>query len=399
VGKFKSKQARLPGRGVMVGSLDVDGHNYQFIRCPHPYNQHVKIMHWQPAGCEAVQEVSKTCSRVALKKNEALNDDKDVATAIRRFNLPRRVAAKAAATASEGSDGSSTAHRLKERPALPSQSAFEKPNSNRKQQYLKRLINYTRAQSKAAQLLNHIPNADIITTKLGIIETMRAHATSELEADENAQCKSPDIRHATATLLQAFPFMPETYRLDRREECLAVLARHKQLVEAGVGAGGTDPLLWILKPTSGTCGKGIRLLAGETELTEAVAEACGAAMDTADVGSEDNAVGQGATREGSAREERARRLKASRAAEAVVQRYLCRPLLLQGRKFDVRCFCLVARTAPAWLLYFHKGCVGAIIVRLPIRLLACAYCSDTHASHLRSMHWTRPQTPLSDTCT
>jgi hypothetical protein len=38
----------------------------------------------------------------------------------------------------------------------------------------------------------------------------------------------------------------------------------------------------------------------------------------------------------------------------VVQRYIEQPLLLQGRKFDLRAYCLVARTTPH-LWFFHPG--------------------------------------------
>jgi hypothetical protein len=326
----------------LVASLNVDGHWYEFIRFPHPRNQHIKILRWQPIGCDAVQEIDKTCSRVALKKSEALADDLDVATAIRRFNLPRRVAAK---VAPESSDGLNIVHISKAPPKAPSKSEFEKPNSTRKQQYLKRLVKYTRAQAKAAKLLDHIPNACIITTKLGLLQTMRGQSTKALVSNVGIECSCADVRSMAAAVSRVFPFMPEAYRLDREEECLAVLGRHKQLVEAGVREGVIDPILWILKPSGGCAGKGIRLL-GEADLTLAVAEACAVRAAAEDCAS----AGQGATNK-----EHARRLKASLADQMVVQRYLCRPLLLKGRKFDLRCFCLVARTAPSWLLYFHHG--------------------------------------------
>lgn len=39
---------------------------------------------------------------------------------------------------------------------------------------------------------------------------------------------------------------------------------------------------------------------------------------------------------------------------SIIQRYIANPLLLEGKKFDIRCYCLIASAQPAFLL-FHKG--------------------------------------------
>jgi hypothetical protein len=72
--------------------------------------------------------------------------------------------------------------------------------------------------------------------------------------------------------------------------------------------------MWIVKPYDGNMGVGIRLISSDKELQDLV----------------------------------------QTSSQDVVQRYITTPLLVTGRKFDMRVYCLVARTSP-WLLYFHSG--------------------------------------------
>jgi hypothetical protein len=41
--------------------------------------------------------------------------------------------------------------------------------------------------------------------------------------------------------------------------------------------------------------------------------------------------------------------------KALVQRYIMDPLLVDGYKFDIRCYMLVARNEPHYLAFYHPG--------------------------------------------
>jgi len=142
------------------------------------------------------------------------------------------------------------------------------------------------------QFVNHIPNNDIITAKARLVETLRAHE---------------------AVTGEKFRWHPSSFLSERKSDCLAALA------EAEASTDG----IWILKPSRGLGGKGIEILRGVAALRQRLFP-------------EGNSRGPSPT-EG-----------------WVVQQYVDRPLLLQGRKFDIRAYCLVARTEPhLWI--FHPG--------------------------------------------
>lgn len=148
------------------------------------------------------------------------------------------------------------------------------------------------------QFVNHIPNNDIITSKMRFLCTMRAHEESTGER---------------------FPYHPSSYSSERAGEKLAALAE----AEAAPNA------LWILKPSRGLGGKGIEIVKGAQALREKLFPPL---RDVAENPS-----------------------RAPPPVEGwVVQRYIENPLLLQDKKFDMRVYCLVARTQPQlWL--FHPG--------------------------------------------
>lgn len=144
------------------------------------------------------------------------------------------------------------------------------------------------------QLVNHIPNNDVITAKTKLVATLRAHQAATGES---------------------FSWAPSSYVSERPSERLAALA------EAQANPDG----IWILKPSRGLGGKGIEFVRGSAALRERLFPS-----NEADVSGLYPLEGW------------------------VVQRYIERPLLLQGRKFDIRAYCLVARTEPH-LWFFHPG--------------------------------------------
>lgn len=108
--------------------------------------------------------------------------------------------------------------------------------------------------------------------------------------------------------------------------------------------------MWILKPASANCGKGIYLIQTHSD----VRRVCFQDHDDQQHGEEkssessatDNAVG--------GVEDTALTFDPSAYANAIAQTYLREPLLLQGRKFDMRVYALVACTDPL-VVHFHTG--------------------------------------------
>ncbi|XP_078498494.1 inactive polyglycylase TTLL10 [Lissotriton helveticus] len=168
-----------------------------------------------------------------------------------------------------------------------------------------------RAFREGEQLLYQIPNNKILTTKIGLLHSLREY--------ERLMTKVSGIRGPR--MLQLEDFFPETFRLDLKEERNAFLAFYK------------DPQLWICKPTGMNQGKGIFLLKSK----ESVNTLC-TQLQTMD----EDAVYRRAS------------YKSSQAR--IVQRYIHNPLLLSGRKFDIRSYFLIASTAP-YLVFFRHGYV------------------------------------------
>ncbi|NXU47005.1 TTL10 polyglycylase, partial [Turnix velox] len=114
-------------------------------------------------------------------------------------------------------------------------------------------------------------------------------------------------------------FFPESFRLDLKEERKAFF----EICKEGE--------MWICKPSCSNRGRGIFLLKNLASVRTLQAELLDA--------------------------EEKHLLKPHRASKArIVQRYIQQPLLLEGRKFDVRSYLLVASTLP-FLLCFAQGYV------------------------------------------
>ena len=160
------------------------------------------------------------------------------------------------------------------------------------------------------QLVCHIPNNEVITTKVGLLSTLRNKFS----------------RVAIGSMeRKATPWLPETYQLDIPSDVNAALeVDQKILTEAGKAP------VWIYKPSSNNRGRGIRVICGHDNLREVC-------------------VGKPATDSE----------EAVKACEGVIQRYLENPLLVPREsdnfKFDYRCYMLVARNDPSYMCFFHPG--------------------------------------------
>ncbi|CAI8024141.1 Protein polyglycylase TTLL10 [Geodia barretti] len=179
-------------------------------------------------------------------------------------------------------------------------------------------INYKEFR-EGEQIVNHFPNISLLTTKIGLLESLRA-----MQRLQSA---------AGARGLRVASFLPDTYRLDREEE----RAEFTRVYSSGE--------LWICKPTGANQGKGIFLVRDLQQVLDRL--------------------------EG---DEKHCKI-ASRPTPRIAQRYITPPLLLGGRKFDIRVYMLVVAAQPYVVLY------GDGYVRL-----SCA--SYNAASHDLTVHLT-----------
>jgi hypothetical protein len=177
------------------------------------------------------------------------------------------------------------------------------------------------------QLVCHIPNNEVISTKSGLLSTIR-----------DCFCRNKKL---TDTTRIATPWLPETYQLDIPIDVQALVTANKDLMKA---AAKTDtPPIWIYKPSSSNRGRGIKVIAGNDQLNEIC-------------------YGRPPNR-------RAGETEPLEPAKGIVQKYIENPLLIPGAmspildhsdlndgyKFDYRCYMLVARNSPKYMVFFHPG--------------------------------------------
>ncbi|GMH69679.1 hypothetical protein TrST_g3785 [Triparma strigata] len=175
-------------------------------------------------------------------------------------------------------------------------------------------INY--AQHQDGQLVNHISNNDVITNKIGLLTTLQ-------------DAYGADFPPA---------FFPMTYRLDRPADVLQMLENIE---------GDEENKFWIHKPSGKNCGKGIEVIT-----SEAVKELVTKPKDEEN---NENAVPSGAVGEDDVIESRYSNLNLE---NGLVQKYLTKPLLLNGKKFDIRVYGLVSRCTPTqFTSFYHHGYV------------------------------------------
>ncbi|ESO11562.1 hypothetical protein HELRODRAFT_71494, partial [Helobdella robusta] len=161
---------------------------------------------------------------------------------------------------------------------------------------LKASIDYNNFR-EGEQLVNHIPNCEILTNKQGLLNSLQEYG--KINAANHKQPVKLD-------------FFPETYKVDDPKDKEKFLATYK------------EDDIWICKPTGRNQGKGIFLIWNSEECYKAV------------------------TQDNSPNPTRFRPLN------RIIQRYISNPLLINNRKFDIRCYMLIASTSPYVILY-HKG--------------------------------------------
>lgn len=146
----------------------------------------------------------------------------------------------------------------------------------------------------AGQMVNHIINNDVFTTKLGLVNCLRdffcrtfhlassatpcAASSSSAKSSAGGSKKVPvapsagrisfDDMILTGTPRLPTPWLMETYQLDQAIDCAEVL---KDDEEAETLDTPDSTHLWIYKPSAGNRGRGVQVIRGGRELKELVA--------------------------------------------------------------------------------------------------------------------------------
>jgi hypothetical protein len=158
------------------------------------------------------------------------------------------------------------------------------------------------------QLVCHIPNNDVITTKLGLLTTLR-----------DKFCK----KQPGSTQMVHAPWLPVTYDLDSPAEIAYLLKESEDILSST----SREPV-WIYKPSCNNRGRGIKVVA---------------ALDNLKLICHGKNTGDPET--------------SIPPMKGIIQKYLENPLLIgpQGFKFDIRCYMLIACNFPTTIAFYHPG--------------------------------------------
>ncbi|XP_071331452.1 protein polyglycylase TTLL10 isoform X2 [Trachinotus anak] len=169
---------------------------------------------------------------------------------------------------------------------------------------------------KGEQLVYQIPNNKVLTTKIGLLSSLREY-----------ERVSSKVNHGRGLRrLKLEEFIPTTFRMDVREERDTFFAQQE-------GVRNSERCMWICKPTGLNQGRGIFLLKSQEEV---------AAFRLKLQRMEDSQAH--------------RKVHHCQPQARIVQHYIQSPLLLKGKKFDVRSYLLIACTAP-YMVFFRHGYV------------------------------------------
>uniref|UniRef100_A0A3B3ZSM1 Uncharacterized protein n=1 Tax=Periophthalmus magnuspinnatus TaxID=409849 RepID=A0A3B3ZSM1_9GOBI len=170
------------------------------------------------------------------------------------------------------------------------------------------------------QLIFQIPNNNVLTTKIGLLSSLREYERVSSKVKHGQGIRFLWFWCFFCRRLQMDEFIPTTYRMDMREEREAFFSlqegRH----------------MWICKPTGLNQGRGIFLLKSP----------------------EDVSAFRHKLQDGEANHKTLHHHR--QPQKYIVQKYIQNPLLLKGRKFDVRSYLIIACTTP-YIVFFRHGYV------------------------------------------
>jgi len=178
------------------------------------------------------------------------------------------------------------------------------------------------------QIVNHISNINIIASKNGLTQTLR-----DFEAN-----------NPSFSGLKMDEFMPHTYRLDILSDELLFI-------------NSPNEGLWITKPYNANKGINLKIVRDIAKFKEdflatkrfnlgkyAANELFGQ-KNMEKVNNDDKS-------DEASKEPPVEVVK----KKVIIQKYIDKPLLLNNRKFDIRCYMLIASTKPLFVLFHHGYC-------------------------------------------